>query len=101
MQQLIASVLSAAIPKANPDFDSKIGNVRFWLLEFNDKTSQPVREIGLDESGTAIIKMPYKNNYGYWTDNNMLFEDFQERFQTAIISRSDFEKVWDAAFSID
>lgn len=30
--------------------------------------------------------MPYKNNYGYWTDNNLKLNDFKTTFVTSEIS---------------
>jgi len=52
--------LRAIVPQANPDYDRKIDDVKFWLLEFDDENSYPVREVGLDENERSIVKMPYK-----------------------------------------
>ena len=54
----------------------------------------PEREIGLDKEGRVILKMPYKDNYGYWTDNNLLLNDFKEHFVVSEIRKDSFEKSW-------
>ena len=94
-------MLGLFLPKSNPDFEDKIDEAKEWLLEFPDEVSVPVREIGLSKSGEVLLKMPYKNNYGFWTDNNMLLADFQERFQTESISKDEFEIAWSSAFTDD
>jgi len=38
--------------------------------------------------------LPFKNNYGYWTDNNLLLNDFKELFNTSEISKEIFEQHW-------
>jgi hypothetical protein len=38
--------------------------------------------------------MPFKNNYGYWTDNNLLLEDFKKNFKTLEVSQDSFENYW-------
>ena len=91
----IIEILTGIIPKANPDFDSKIDLVDNWLVEFDFETVIPDREIGLNKNGQVILKLPFKNNYGYWTDNNLMLNDFNKHFKTSEISNSDFEKYWD------
>ncbi|MFI0428505.1 hypothetical protein [Mariniflexile sp. HMF6888] len=60
----------------------------------DDETGIPEREIGMDKDGRIIVKMPFKNNYGYWTDNNLLLADFKGHFETIEISRDSFENHW-------
>jgi len=88
-------VLTRIIPKANPDFEDKINEVDYWLVEYNSETGFPEREIGLDIEGQVLLKMPHKNNYGYWTDNNLLLNDFKEHFNVSEISKEKFEESWD------
>lgn len=83
------------IPMSNPDFELKIGSVATWLLELPDVTSIPNREVGLDIDGNTIVKMPYKNNSGYWTDNNLRLEDFEKNFEVRNIDKEYFETCWD------
>ncbi len=87
-------LLSLIIPKANPDFDDKIHKVSDWLLEFKNEKSTPNRELGLDVTGNIIVKMPYKKNYGYWTDNSLTYNDFKKNFNYKNIDKNIFEKYW-------
>ena len=47
---------------ANPDFESKIDDVKVWLIECNTASGIPQREIGLNAQGEAIVKVPYNEN---------------------------------------
>ncbi|MFC6860381.1 hypothetical protein ACFQHQ_13405 [Zunongwangia atlantica 22II14-10F7] len=90
----LTGFLSTFIPKANPDFDDKIKLVEKWIVEFDNKTGIPEREIGMDKNGRIIVKMPFGNNYGYWTDNNLLLADFKNHFETTEIRQESFENYW-------
>jgi hypothetical protein len=90
----VKNILALIIPKANPDFDDKIENVREWMLEFDSDSELPEREIGIDEYGNVILKLPWKNNYGYWSDNNLKIEDFIKLFTPISISMEEFEDNW-------
>lgn len=57
--RLLFRIIHFFIPKANPDYEDKIGDVKYWLIEFNEDNI-PVREIGLNENEIIILKMPYK-----------------------------------------
>lgn len=94
LKKVIIGVLTTVIPKANPDYENQIDNVKSWLVELEPDTGIPQREIGLDNKGNTILKMPYKDNYGYWTDNNLLLEDFKKHFQVNEIDRITFETKW-------
>jgi hypothetical protein len=94
-KKALVGVLTKVIPKANPDFDNKIDEVQYWLVECDNDTGIPEREIGLDKEGRVILKMPFKDNYGYWTDNNLLLNDFKEHFVVSEISRDSFEQNWE------
>src|SRR5690349_16007410 len=76
IKNVTVSVLSRVFPVANPDFESKIEEVQHWLVECNTESGIPLREVGLNANGQVILKMPFKDNYGYWTDNNLLLDDF-------------------------
>lgn len=93
-KRLAKVILTSVAPVANPDFESKLGSVAFWLIEFENDSYYPNREIGLDSAGTPIIIMPWRKNYGYWTDNNLVIEDFRSQFETNDITRVEFEKLW-------
>lgn len=88
------NVLKVVIPQANPDYEQRIDDVKYWLLEFDDENPYPVREVGLDENEQSIVKMPYKKNYGYWTDNELKLEDFKKSFNTEAIEKDYFIEKW-------
>lgn len=94
IKKAITGILSSIIPKGNPDFENKIELVETWIVEFENETEIPEREIGMDKDGQIIVKMPFKNNYGYWTDNNLLLPDFKEHFETTEINQDSFENYW-------
>ena len=93
-KRLAKDVLESIVPIANPDFEKKIDKVAFWLIEFENDSYYPNREIGLDSSGKTIMIMPWEKNYGYWTDNNLVIENFRLHFKTIDITREEFEKYW-------
>ena len=94
LRKAFVNILTKILPKANPDFDDIIDEVKWWLVEFETETGIPQREIGLDIEGKIIMKMPYKKNYGYWTDNNLLLDNFKEYFAIEEIDKASFEAVW-------
>ncbi len=77
------------------DFDSQIDLVSTWYLEFENIESIPIREVGLDFENQVILKMPFKKNYGYWTDNLLKYSDFEKQFQITTISKDTFMEKWD------
>ncbi len=95
-KKILASILKTFIPKANPNFDDKINEVRYWLIECDSETGIPEREIGLDKEKHILVKMPNPNNYGYWTDNSLLLNDFKKHFVVSQISKEHFEQNWRA-----
>lgn len=94
LKKALVGILTPVIPKANPDFDEKIDTIKYWLVELETETGISQREIGLDDEGNIVLKMPYKDNYGYWTDNNLLLEDFKKHFQAKEIDKITFETKW-------
>ena len=94
LKKTVIGILSSIIPKANPDFEEKIDLVETWVVELDKETGSPEREIGMDKNGGIIVKMPFNDNYGYWTDNNLKLEDFKSHFETSEIGRDTFENYW-------
>ena len=90
---LLEKFLSTIIPKANPDFDNQIQTTNIWLIEFNEG-GIPEREIGLNNDVKTIMIMPWKDNYGYWTDNNFHLQDFMNGFKYGNIENEYFEQRW-------
>lgn len=93
-QKIGIRVLNRIIPKANPDYEDEIDNVVSWLIEFDAETHIPIRELGINKEGNVIVKMPYKTNLGYWTDNNLLLDDFIKKFNTKVIDSITFDNKW-------
>ena len=95
-KRLAKVVLESIVPIANPDFEKTIDKVALWLIEFENDSYYPNREIGLDSSGKTIMIMPWEKNYGYWTDNNLVIENFRTNFETININKEEFEKYWNS-----
>ncbi len=87
-------LLKKILPEANPDYDNKIDEVKFWVVGISKESNLPYREIGLNEEGKPIMIMPDDRNYGYWTDNNLKKEDFESHFKTEEISEEEFNELW-------
>ena len=93
-KRLAKALLISFIPAGNPNFDEEIENVKQWLIEFKDGNQYPNREIGLDVLQQPIMIMPWRKNYGYWIDNNILLKDFKALFNAIEITEGEFEKHW-------
>jgi hypothetical protein len=89
----LSKLTELIIPLANPEYDKLIEFVNVWLIEF-DEDGDAIREIGIDENENVILKMPYKENYGYWTDNELKYSDFEQRFKNENITGEWFENMW-------
>jgi hypothetical protein len=87
--------VSIFISKANPDYDPLIDNVAIWLLEIDNDDKRPNREIGIDKNGKPILIMPWRDNYGYWCDNEITYDYFKENFKAVDIDKIDFNTQWD------
>lgn len=87
--------LTLFMPVGNSKFDKNIENVKYWLIEFKNGDQYPNREIGLDILQQPIMMMPWRNNYGYWIDNNLMLSDFKSIFSANEITKEEFEKLWD------
>lgn len=92
VQKFLLFFLEIIFPKANPDFEDLIGDVKTWMIEVSNEI--PVREIGLDSNGKVILKMPLNRNAGYWTDNNLKEDDFISHFKAEKIQPEEFESFW-------
>lgn len=90
------SKLFGSILKANPDFDSKIDEVKQWLIEYDDvEFHQAIREIGIDSQDNIIIKMPDNRNYGFWSDAGLTLNDFM-KFGISYITEDEFNNLWNS-----
>jgi hypothetical protein len=84
------------IPKANPEYEGLIDDVAEWQLEIDPSDNLPIREIGKDLNGNTILIMPWLDNYGYWTDNNITLDYFKDHFKATDLDKAEFKKNWDA-----
>ena len=94
IENILIKVTSSIVPKANPDFDGKIQDVRQWILEVDDDEGIPEREIGLDDKGNVMMIMPWKDNYGFWTDSNVHVDELAKSHEMQFLDRQEFENLW-------
>jgi hypothetical protein len=90
----LSCFLQMFVPKANPDFDTLFKYVNTWFIEYDAGEQCVLREVGLDKYDKVIVKAPFKNNYGFWTDNNLTIKEFVTQFNIEYINKNDFEYVW-------
>lgn len=83
---------------ANPDFDDKILYVAQWFVEYDEEYNESWREIGLDINKNIIVKMPDERNYGFWLDTNMKLENFKKEFDIQMITKEEFEDLWNSVY---
>ena len=91
---LLEFLLEKIIPISKPIQSKLIDKVEYWMIEFEILSGNPIREIGLDINKNVIVKFPFKNDYGYWLDNNLTLNDFIAKFETKEIKQTDFEENW-------
>ncbi|WP_143269388.1 hypothetical protein [Mangrovitalea sediminis] len=77
------------VPKANPGYEDRLHLVSEWVVEF-DKNGLPGREIGLDQHGGVVLAGPNQEDYGFWLDTNMTYQDFTGES----VSAETFEALW-------
>ena len=94
IEDTLINVAFSIIPKANPDFDGKIQHVRQWILEVDDEEGTTDREIGLDENGTVIMIMPWRKNYGFWTDSNVGLDELAKSHEMQFVDEQEFQTLW-------
>lgn len=76
------------IPRANPDFERFLPDIKLWYLEVDDEF-YPCREIGMDENGDPVSAGPSGRNWGFWTDGPEMFDPAE----ATEISQASFEKM--------
>lgn len=94
MWRFVLFFLKMFVPKANPDFDTLFKYVNTWFIEYDAGEQCVLREVGVDKYDKVIVKAPFKNNYGFWTDNNLTIKEFVTQFNIEYINKNDFEYVW-------
>jgi len=82
------------IPKANPEYEHLINDVAEWLLEIDSADNLPIREVAKDSNGKTLFIMPWRRDYGFYTDNTMKLDFFIEHHQAIVIDKTEFDKNW-------
>jgi hypothetical protein len=62
-------VLQFIIPAANPDLAPYMDRARIWWIEIDDN-GLPLREIGFDPGGLAVVLGPVSGNHGFLLDSS-------------------------------
>lgn len=83
-------VLEFVLPDGNPNLRKYYKETEFWWLEISD-TGEPLREIGFDADGTAIVLAPVEGNYGVLIDAS---DNWSASDQDSSEAASRFDKVW-------
>src|SRR5688500_15041791 len=71
--EIIVKLLTFWIPRASPDYETNLGQIKYWYIEVDKNTGTPQREIGFDTTNRAILFAPTDKNYGLWTDSQATF----------------------------
>lgn len=75
-------------------------NTSCFYIEYDINNSTVVREIGTDENNKVVTKGPYKNNLGFWIDNDLTLQEYKERFDIHSIGKETFDKLWESPMSL-
>lgn len=90
--RLAIDFLRRTVPAANPDLEHLYERVRTWHVEIESSTGQPLREVGLDADGRAIVIGPWRENHGFIVDCNGTFDAIQH----PNVSAEQFEHEWNS-----
>jgi hypothetical protein len=71
--EIIVRLFTFWIPRASPDYETNLDNVKYWYIEVDKNSGTPQREIGFDNINRAILFAPTDKNYGLWTDSPVNF----------------------------
>lgn len=92
LTRLAARALETLLPRANPDLDPLLADVRVWWLEIED-TGEPSREIGFSAAGEAIVLGPVGSNLGVLVD---ACDDWSTSTADSAEAATRFEATWSA-----
>lgn len=90
---LAVCLFSLIIPKTNPTIGKNLNKVKKWYVELDDKL-YVTREIGLDKNENVVFKAPYKNNLGFWVDEDTKLSDLEKFSRVEQITFKDFDSQW-------
>lgn len=77
-------------------YDEVVNSAEKWLVEFEKRTEQPNREIGIDQNNNVIIKSPWAGRYAYWADLNLNLSDFKQKFNATEVNKQEFDFLWNS-----
>ena len=89
----LVKLLTHLVPKANPTLEENLDYVKEWYIEYDDVEEYTNREVGVAGNGMVVFKAPFEENWGYWCDNDMTMDDYQN-LNIHAISKEAFEKLW-------
>lgn len=83
-------LLRWVVPAANPDLEPYFDKVHVWWLEIEDN-GEPLREIGFDENGDAIVLAPIEGNFGFLLDAS---DDWSDSTEDSFKAAEKFDRAW-------
>ena len=95
ISQALSCILSFLLPHANPDFEKRYDDVHTWYIEYDEEKNFTNREVATNENGEVIVKGPYRKNLGFWTNEDLTLEQYQQRFDVVTIPHELFTKLWE------
>ena len=91
-------LLRCTLPVANPDFEDLFEEVSYWYVEYDLTGKYTNREVGLGEDGSPLTIAPYRDNLGFWTDEDLNLDDYKHRLQATAITAAQFEEKWQSYY---
>ena len=69
-------------------------NVHSWYIAYDNESDRVCREAGIRETGEVITKKSFLVYHNRGIHSHLSIKDFIERFYAEIISKEEFESVW-------
>ncbi len=69
-------------------------NVHSWYIAYDDENDRVCREVGIGDTGEVITKESFLVSHNCGIHSHLSIKDFIERFYAEIISKEEFEAVW-------
>ncbi len=69
-------------------------NVHSWYIAYDNESDRVCREAGIRETGEVITKKSFLVYHNRGIYSHLSIKDFIERFYAEIISKEEFESVW-------
>ena len=85
-------LLQLISPAGNPDLEPIIHQVQIWWLETDDN-GEPLREIGFNAKGQAVVLGPVNGNTGFLIDAS---DDWSDSNEVSAKAAEEFNSVWNS-----